>query len=323
VDGSARYAADLVSREELLEKRLIFVTGKGGVGKSTVAIALGLLAARHGRRTIVAEIAEQDRVARAFDHDAPGFHETELAERLFTISIDPAHAMAEYLRLQLKVGPVADVLLSSRMFTMFAAATPGMRELLTIGKVWELAQLERRTRRAARYDLVIVDGPASGHGVGILRTPKTFADLARVGPIAHQGRTIHATITDDRRTAVLAVALPEEMPVTETLELRRALDRDLGIALAGVVVNGVLPRRFSAADARAITAAGGNAGTPAARAALRAALTQHARSTHQQAQVRRLARGIDDRPVTLPFLYERDMDRPQLDTLSRKLEAAL
>ena len=105
-------------------------------------------------------------------------------------------------------------------------ATPGMRELLSMGKVWELAQLERRTHGAAPYDLVIVDAPATGHGVGILRTPRTFAEIARVGPIAHQGATIAATIADPEFTAVVAVATAEEMPVNETLALHEAINED-------------------------------------------------------------------------------------------------
>ena len=108
--------------------------------------------------------------------------------------------MEEYLRV--KAGAIGQALGSSRLFQAFAMATPGMRELLSIGKVWELAQLERRTRGAAPYDLVIVDAPATGHGVGLLRTPRTFADIARVGPIAHQGRTIADTIADAEFTGV-------------------------------------------------------------------------------------------------------------------------
>jgi len=167
----------------LLDKRLVFVTGKGGVGKSTVATALGLLAARQGLRTIVAELASQERVQGVFSDDGERepFRELELAPGLFTISIDPQHAMEEYLRV--KVGPFGQMLGASRLFQAFAMATPGMRELLSIGKVWELAQLDRRTRGAAPYDLVIVDAPATGHGVGLLRTPKTFAEIARVTPV--------------------------------------------------------------------------------------------------------------------------------------------
>src|SRR5437588_4880205 len=225
----------------LLDKRLIFVTGKGGVGKSTVATALGLVAARRGLRTIVAELASREHVQGIFEHHGEHFLEVELAPGLFTISIDPQHAMEEYLRV--KVGAVGHALSVSRLFQVFAMATPGMRELLSIGKVWELAQLQRRTRGAAPYDLVIVDAPATGHGVGILRTPKTFAEIARVGPIAHQGRTIARTIADREFTGVVAVATPEEMPVNETLWLDEALRREQ-LPLDAVIVNAVYPPRF-------------------------------------------------------------------------------
>src|SRR5207248_3895292 len=120
--------------------------------------------------------------------------------------------------------------------------TPGMRELLSIGKVWELAQLNRRTRGAAPYDLVIVDAPATGHGVGLLRTPRTFAEIARVGPIAHQGRTIAETIADSEFTGVIAVATPEEMPVNETMTLADELARD-ELPLDLVIVNALYPAR--------------------------------------------------------------------------------
>ena len=232
---------------EILDRRLIFVTGKGGVGKSTVATALGLLAARAGLRTIVAELASQERVQRAFDREVEPFEEVELAPGLFTISIDPQHAMEEYLRI--KTGALGHMLASSKLFGAFAMATPGMRELLSIGKVWELAQLQRRTSGAAPYDLVIVDAPATGHGVGILKTPRTFAEIARVGPIAHQGRIIADTLDDHDFTAVVAVATAEEMPVNETLAIKDELERE-GLELAAVIVNALYPSRFGPRDQR-------------------------------------------------------------------------
>ena len=238
----------------LLDKRLLFVTGKGGVGKSTVAIALGLLAARRGLRTIVAELASQERMQGLFRDDDTGeqFRELELAPGLFTISIDPQHAMEEYLRV--KAGPLGQALGSSRLFQAFAMATPGMRELLSIGKVWELAQLKRRTRGAAAYDLVIVDAPATGHGVGLLRTPRTFAEIARVGPIAHQGQTIADTIADPEFTGVIAVATPEEMPVNETMTLADELARD-ELPLDLVIVNALYPARFKPGEIAELAAA--------------------------------------------------------------------
>jgi anion-transporting ArsA/GET3 family ATPase len=304
----------------LLDKRLIFVTGKGGVGKSTVSIALGLAASRSGLRCIVVEMASQERVQRTFDHEARHFREVELEPGLYTISIDPQHAMEEYLRI--KAGPVGHALSGSRMFQVFAMATPGMRELLSIGKIWELAQLQRRTRGAAPYDLVVVDAPATGHGLGILRTPKTFADIARVGPIAHQGRTIAATIADRSFTGVVAVSTPEEMPVNETLALREALEREQ-FGLDAVILNAVYPQRFSAEQVAALTAAAERASTPIARAALRAALSEHARADTQRVQSARLRDGLGIEPIELPFLPAGELGPDELRILSGALEAGL
>jgi anion-transporting ArsA/GET3 family ATPase len=310
---------------ELLDHRLIFVTGKGGVGKSTVAIALGIVAARRGLRTIVAELQSQERVQRAFSSEGPPpehFKEVELASGLFTISIDPQHAMEEYLRV--KTGPLGQALGSSRLFQAFAMATPGMRELLSIGKIWELAQLERRTRGGSPYDLVVVDAPATGHGVGILRTPRTFADIARVGPIAHQGRTIADTIADRDFTAVVAVATPEEMPVNETLSLSEALD-DIELGLDAVIVNALYPSRFGTTDVPRLEQALGDAESQLARGALRAALSEHARGETQREQLARLAEGLsmNGRVVELPFVFADELAHEQLEALADSLEEGL
>jgi len=304
----------------LLDRRLIFVTGKGGVGKSTVAAALGLLGARRGLRTIVAELASQERAQRAFEREGESFAEIELAPGLFAISIDPQHAMEEYL--QVKTGPLGHALASSRLFGAFAMATPGMRELLSLGKVWELAQHQRRTRDAVPYDLVIVDSPASGHGAGLLRTPRTFAEIARVGPIARQGAAIADTIADDSFTAVLAVATAEEMPVNETLWLRDTLAKD-GLALEAVIVNALYPSRFAADEAGELAGALPAARPPLARAALRAALSEHARVVIQREQRARLSEGLGGPLVELPYVFADDLGRRELERLADALEAGL
>ncbi len=309
----------------LLDRRLVFVTGKGGVGKSTVATALGLLAARRGLRTIVAELQSQERVHRALKENgspAERFVEVELVPGLFTISIDPQHAMEEYLRV--KTGPLGHALGSSRLFGAFAMATPGMRELLSVGKVWELAQLERRTRGAAPYDLVVVDSPATGHGVGILRTPSTFAEIARVGPVAHQARTIAATIADHSFTAIVGVATPEEMPVSETLSLRDTLRRDQ-LELDAVIVNALYPARFDQAQIERVAHAAQQSESPIARGALRAAVSEHARFHTQRAQLERLADGLsmDGELIKLPFVFADHLGPAELERLADALEGQL
>jgi Mrp family chromosome partitioning ATPase len=291
------------------------VTGKGGVGKSTVAAALGLAAARRGRRTIVAEVARRDDVARALG--GTGVHEAELAPGLHHLSIDPEDALEEYLLEQLPARALAEVLRSSRMFGLFAAATPGMRELLTVGKVWELAQPARRAAGAQPYDLVVLDAPATGHGVAFLSSPRTFAEIARVGRVARQGRTIDAMLSDPARTGVVAVARPEEMPVAEALALHDAVRDAVGLELELVVANAVEAQPFSAAEAEALAAAS-DGGAP-----VRAARALHARAQAQRSQLRRLRRHARAPVATLPFLPAPALGRAELETLATELEAAL
>src|ERR687897_646518 len=216
---------------ELLDKRLAFVTGKGGVGKSTISIALGLSAAARGKRTIVCEIGGQETASRVFRRAEVGFHEVEVADNLWAISIDPDESLREYLLLQLKVRAMRDMLVRSRAFTYLTAATPGLKELVTIGKIWELAQPARRVKKAREYDLVIVDAPSTGPGIGFLQTPRPFAGIARMGPVHAQAAELDRYITDHETTGVAIVALPEEMPVNESAYLEQQLSREIGISV--------------------------------------------------------------------------------------------
>ena len=163
-------------------------------------MALGLRAAAEGKRTIVCEVSSQENASRIFDHAEVGFHEVEMEENLWSISIDPDESMREYVLLQLKVRAMRDLLFRSRIFSYLAAATPGLKELVTIGKIWELAQLDRKVKSGRKYDLVIVDAPATGHGIGFLQTPRTFAAIARVGPIHSQAQRLDRFITDHEQT---------------------------------------------------------------------------------------------------------------------------
>jgi anion-transporting ArsA/GET3 family ATPase len=303
---------------ELLDKRLVFVTGKGGVGKSTISIALGLSAAARGKRTIVCEVAGQETASRVFRRAEVGFHEVEVADNLWAISLDPDESLREYLLLQLRVRAMRDMLVRSRIFNYLAAATPGLKELVTIGKIWELAQPSRKVKKAREYDLVIVDAPATGHGVGFLQTPRTFAGIARVGPVHSQAKALDRFVTDHQTTGVAIVSLPEEMPVNESASLEELLTDQIGMAVDRVYMNALYPERFGKGEASELERALEGAEGPA-RAAVRAALSEHRRARSQRAQLRRLKRAVSSPVKTLPFIFKPSLDVPSLERLAGAL----
>jgi anion-transporting ArsA/GET3 family ATPase len=301
----------------LRDRRLLYVTGKGGVGKTTVAAALGVAAARAGRRTIVCEVADQDRVSRAFRREGVVPEtEVQLADNLWAITIDPQRALEEWLGHQIG-GIGLRVLARSSAFQYFVAAAPGAKELITIGKIWELGQSQRWTKSNRTYDLVVVDAPSSGHGLAMLTTPRTFGEIARVGPIRRQAFRIRDTLADPERTGYVAVALPEEMPVNETLELERKLPEAVGSRLEAIVVNGLWPERFSAGDADALRASAD--GVPA----VRAALTAYERARAQRSHLRRLRRATEAKVVTLPYLFDVEIGLPEYEKLAGSLARKL
>jgi anion-transporting ArsA/GET3 family ATPase len=336
--------------QSALDRKLLVVTGKGGTGKTTIAAALGLLAAARGQRTIVVEVGEETRLPSMFGiaSPRPGV-ETRLQERLSSISIDPDRALLEWL--QVLGGRVPGrVLASSGTFQYFAAAAPGAKELVTMVKIWQLTRGAKERGRTGGYDLVVLDAPATGHALGMLGSPRTFGTIARVGPIAGQTRQLQELLESPARSAYLAVALGTEMAVTEALELQQGLRARLGRDLEAVVVNALLPRRFTAAELRRILSLGNASqgaasqgatakdgatkadhaphdGAPGERqavidAAVGAARAVHERSRLQHNQLARLRRRSFD-VIGVPYVWGARLDLPAVNAIARRLERQL
>ena len=225
----------------LLDRRLLFVTGKGGVGKTSVASALALLGARQGKRTLVCEVDAKGNLADFYGVGPLEFAPTEVQPNLYAMAMNTEESLREYLKLQLKLPLLARLGPVAKMFDFVATAAPGVKEILTVGKI----AYEVRERN---YDLVVVDASASGHVVGQLASPVALGELISVGVVQAQTAWMIDLLKDPATTGVVVVATPEEMPVNETLELVGRLGTETEIDLAAVVANRVLPELFGRAE---------------------------------------------------------------------------
>lgn len=226
---------------DLLDRKLLFVTGKGGVGKTTVAAALASLAADRGKRTLVCEIDAKGNLADFFETGPTRFEEREISPRLWAMSMDTEASLRQYLSLQLKLPLVARVGPLAKMFDFVASAAPGVKEIVTVGKLcWEV--------RERHYDIVIVDAAASGHIVSQLAAPQAINELVQVGLVRQQTGWMLDILGDPAQTGLVIVATPAEMPVNETLDLRDRVAAETNVELAAVVVNRVLPELFARAE---------------------------------------------------------------------------
>ncbi len=222
---------------DLLDRELLFVTGKGGVGKTSIAAALAQLGARAGKRTLVCEMDAKGALAGAFDTTALEFEPRKLAPDLYAMEMNTEDSLKEYLRLFVKVPLVGRIGPLARTFDFVADAAPGVKEILAVGKL----AYEVRERH---YDLVVVDAEATGHIVAQIGAPRVIGQLVKVGMVRDQTRWISEILEDPRRTGVVIVTTPEEMPVSETIDLIGRLDQESGVAPSAIVANRVLPALF-------------------------------------------------------------------------------
>ena len=305
---------------------MVFVTGKGGVGKTAVTAALALLAAERGKKTLVCEVDAKGNLADFFETGPTAFEERQVLPNLWAMSMDTEASLKQYLVLQLKLGLMARIGPLARMFDFVATAAPGVKEIVTVGKLcWEV--------RERHYDLVVVDAAATGHIVGQLAAPQAINGLVQVGPIRQQTGWMLEILGDPRRTGVAIVTTPEEMPVNETIELQGRLEAETNVDLAAVIVNRVLPELFGRGeeqvfdhlwDPDVMEVLDGELGGPAEPLLQGARMAVTLRRT-RAAHLERLRTGI--RPgipmLYLPYLFARSHGLRSTRQLAEALSAEL
>ena len=308
---------------DLLQRELLMVAGKGGVGKTTVTAALGLLGQRAGRSTALVEMAGTSSLAGMFPGTEIGYEGTTVGPGLRAFSISAKQSVEEYLLRHIRIRALYDLVFGNRFIAPFMNAVLGLSDLISLGKVMDLGwEVDDEGKR--RYQLLVVDSPATGHGLTMLRAPQAMMDIARKGPLFQNAQLVRDLLADPERSALILVTLPEEMPVNETIQMAEAVESSKLIRLAAVVVNGVPQTPFPPDEERAFRAlvegrdarVGGEAGR-----ALREANRMLWRRGLAQRHIDRLRRSIPVPLVEVPRMPSRAIHGETLEALARHLEA--
>jgi anion-transporting ArsA/GET3 family ATPase len=308
--STPRDSAAMSTSAELGSRRFLFITGKGGVGKTTFCAALALALAAQGKRVLVAMPLAKERLSAMLGTKPLTPDIAELGENLWAVNLSPERALYEYGEMIIKVKALARAVFDNKYTRTFFRATPGLYEWAMLGKAW-FHTTEKRDDGSNRFDVVLFDAPATGHGVDMLRVPKVILEAVPPGILRRDAEAAWAMFQDPVQSGVVVVTLPEEMPTTETVELVHNIRTELGLPVLKLVVNGVLTPLFSEGEREELVR---DAGLLAIDAPLRTAGSRDSaivagarravRERVQAESLARLDREVDLPGLRLPFLFD-------------------
>jgi len=315
----------------LLDKRLLIFSGKGGAGKSTVAAATAVAAARRGKRVLIVEIGDHEQIPSIFgSKKSAGYAGAQVAAPgagappIWSMCLTAPEALQEFAMRSVKFEAVYEAIFKNKVMRFFTAAAPGLDELTIMGKIEHLYRQTVAPAKNARFDLMIFDAPPTGQGLAYLKMPLMAMNMTRMGPLYAKAERIWKLVSDADHAAFNIVTLPEEMPVSEAIDLHAA-STAMGLPQGKVIVNGVYPDFFRN-DEATLERAGQPAGEPAdltariARAALHAARSSVARRRAQQETIAKLAASLPLDRITLPFLFSPRVRSEEVATLADSLD---
>jgi len=235
----------------IFDHRLFFVVGKGGVGKTSVSAAMGMTAKRLNKTVLLIEVGDADAIGQIFDRSTLPDTPIQIQPGLWGVRINAKTVLQEYIKLHVNIPFVASRIVKSKIFEYIIAATPGLKEVMTLGQIWRWEQ-DKTFDNVPHFDTIIVDAPATGHGVSLLMLPQTLINMLVVGPIVEQTRVVHNLLIDPVKTCMTLVTIPEELPVNEALEFKNIAGDKLQMPVQTTFINCVYPNDFSATDGEKI-----------------------------------------------------------------------
>ena len=322
--------------DEFLDPKILVVSGKGGVGKTTVSAALALVAARRGRKVCVAEVDRKGALANLLGGRELHYEPAELSPGVWGMNIIPDKALEEYLNVQYHMKRFSRIFTTTHFVDYITTAGPGLKDILVLGKVWYLEQGTKSGGTKHDFDTIIVDAPAAGHMLTFLSAPMGLSDAVRVGPIRRQTDWMISMLQDPKRTRVHLVTLAEEMPVSETLETAAALESKLKIDSGPIFANAIYTELFTGpeevalvqmradGDMEPLRKEGEAIGLPLDGEDLESlvgyARFLEARRTIQESHLKKLRKGVNEPVIELPFLFSAGLALPDIETLADVME---
>ena len=320
--------------EEFLAPKILIVSGKGGVGKTTVSAALALLAVRNGRKVCVAEIDRKGHLSKLLGTSDLTYEPREILPDLYGLNIVPEESLAEYLKVQYHMKRISKIFLTTHFVDFITGAAPGLKDILVLGKIWYLEQ-NKGSGPQHDFDTIVVDAPAAGHMLTFLSAPIGLSDAVRVGPVRRQSDWLIQMLRDPDRCRVHFVTLAEEMPVTETLETAQVVGERLKISQGPILANQIYSELFTDKEARMIEESGDkmiedllleargvglNLEGQELRALFSYARFLNSRRDIQASYMKRLKENTDNPVVELPFLFSAGLALPDVETLADVME---
>lgn len=305
----------------LFDLRFLVVLGKGGVGRTSVSAALALAAARRGKRVLVALCNSKERLSHLLEVRPIGPRIVPILPRIDAVNMEPAAALEQYGMMILGVRALYKLVLGNRHVSAFLRGTPGLDAWALLGKAQYHVRQMDRTGQRPRYDLVILDAPATGHGLDMLRVPRVIVEASPQGLLRREAEDALELFVDPRRTGIALVTLAEELPTNETQEAYRELREKLGLSVCCLVVNRVLPKLFSKEERLFLTHLPDMGGDDAGLASFEIASRARAvREMVQEACIERLRESIPVPQAQLPEISAPEFRRAAIEALSRELD---